>query len=85
MSRKRVEKSKSAACGGTTGRDGLIFCDKQQRDMGFKENCYDRNDNPTEYCDKYAIDESEFMYTARFCQSICENYEDVIGRGEPCD
>lgn len=46
------EHTGHSGCGGTTGRNGLIFCDVQQRDMGFKENCYDRNDNPTEYCDK---------------------------------
>ena len=72
-------------CTGSQGRDGMIFCDVQQLDMGFEENCYDRYDNPSEYCNDHAIDESDFVYTARFCQSICENYEDVIGRGEPCE
>jgi hypothetical protein len=71
-------------CGGTTGREGLIFCDRQQEEMGFQENCYDRNDNPKEYCDNYAIDESDRWYTAEFCQSICDNYEEVINRGEEC-
>lgn len=36
------EHTGHSGCGGTTGRNGLIFCDVQQRDMGFKENCYDR-------------------------------------------
>ncbi|MGC1134214.1 MAG: hypothetical protein WA941_15415 [Nitrososphaeraceae archaeon] len=71
-------------CGGFQGRDGLIFCDKQYEDMGFKENCFDRNDNPKEYCDNYAIDESDRWYKAEFCQSICDNYQEVIGRGELC-
>lgn len=71
-------------CTGFQGRDGLIFCDVQYQDVGFKSNCYDRNDNPREYCDEYAIDESDRWYKAEFCQSICDNYQEVIGRGEPC-
>ena len=72
-------------CGGTQGRDGLMFCDIQQRDMGFKENCYDRNDNPKEYCDKYAVEEADPRYSEWFCEAVCENYEGVIGRDDPCD
>lgn len=79
------EHSGHSRCGGTTGRNGLIFCDVVYADLGIKPSCYDRNDNPERYCDNYAVEESDFMYTARFCQGICENYEDVIGKGEPCN
>jgi hypothetical protein len=72
-------------CIGHDGRDGLIFCDVQEEDVGFKENCYDRNDNPKWYCDNYAVEESAKEWTAEFCLAACINYEDVIGRGEPCD
>ena len=72
-------------CNGHKGRDGSIFCDVQYQDVGYKENCYDRNDNPSEYCDNYAIEESNKEWTAEFCQAVCNNYEDVIVKGEHCD
>lgn len=46
--------------------------------LGFKSNCYDRNDNPSEYCDNYAVEESSKKWTASFCQNICNNYDDVL-------
>jgi hypothetical protein len=59
-----------------------MFCDIQYQDLGYYDNCYDRKDTPDQYCDKYAIDESDRWYTAEFCQGICDNYEAVIDRGE---
>jgi hypothetical protein len=78
------EHPNHSRCVGHDGRDGLIFCDVQEGDVGFKENCYDRNDNPKEYCDNYAVEESAKEWTAEFCLAVCINYEDVIGKGEPC-
>jgi hypothetical protein len=72
-------------CTGFQGRDGLIFCDVQYQDVGYKENCYDRNDNPSEYCDSYAVEESSKEWTAEFCQTVCSNYQDVLAKGELCD
>jgi hypothetical protein len=47
--------------------------------------CYDRNDTPDQYCDKYAEEESSKESTAWFCEAVCSNYEDVLARGEHCD
>ena len=79
-----VEIPGHSRCIGFEGRDGLIFCDVHYQNLGFKSNCYDRNDNPREYCDNYAIDESDRWYKAEFCQSVCDNYQEVISRGELC-
>lgn len=79
------EKPNHSRCVGYQGREGLIFCDEQYQDVGYKENCYDRNDTPDQYCDKYAVGESDKRWEAEFCQSTCENYEDVIGKGDPCE
>lgn len=80
-----AEHPKHSRCVGFEGRDGLIFCDVQYQDVGYKENWYDRNDNPSEYCDNYAVEESSKEWTAEFCQSICSNYQDVLTKGEHCD
>jgi hypothetical protein len=74
------ENPNHSRCDGYLGRDGYIFCDIDPD----ADSCYDRNDDPTKYCDNYAVDESDRWYTAEFCQSICYNYQEVIGRGEPC-
>ena len=37
------------------------------------------------YCDNYAKEESDRWYTAEFCQSVCDNYEDVITKDDPCE
>jgi hypothetical protein len=79
------EHPSHSRCVGFEGRDGLIFCDVAYEDLGYKPGCYDRNDNPRDYCDNYAIDESDRWYTAEFCQIICDNYDAVIGREEPCE
>jgi hypothetical protein len=79
------EHQNHSRCVGFEGRDGLIFCDVQYQDVGYKENCYDRNDNPSEYCDKYAVEESDKKWEAEFCRSVCNNYEAVIARGESCE
>jgi hypothetical protein len=78
------EHPKHSRCVGHDGKDGLIFCDIAYQDLGYKPDCYDRNDNPREYCNNYAIDESDRSYTAEFCQGICNNY-DVIDKGESCE
>jgi hypothetical protein len=76
------EHSNHSRCIGFQGRDGLIFCDVQYQDVGYKSNCYD---NPSEYCDNYAKQESRKEWTTEFCQSVCNNYDDVIVREEQCD
>jgi hypothetical protein len=78
------EHQQHTRCIGHQGRDGLIFCDVQYQDMGFKDNCYDRNDNPKEYCDNYAKEESDRWHKAEFCQAICDNYQEVISKEESC-
>lgn len=66
---------------GERGIEGKIFCDIQYQEEDTKSGCYDRNDTPDQYCDKYAqIEESNW-----FCESVCSNYEEVIARGEHCD
>src|SRR5215211_5482130 len=45
-----------AFCNSEKGRDGLPFCDIV-RNAG---SCYDRNDNPEEYCEKYREDDKDF-------------------------
>ena len=72
-------------CTGSQGRDGNIFCDIQYEDLGYYDNCYDRKDTPKWYCDNYAKEESDRWYTAEFCQSVCDNYEDVITKDDPCE
>jgi hypothetical protein len=79
------EHPNHSRCYGYQGREGNIFCDIQEADVGYLDNCYDRKDSPDQYCDKYAVDESEPEYMREFCQGICENYEDVIDKGEPCE
>jgi hypothetical protein len=79
------EKPNHSRCVGHDGRDGYIFCDVAYADLGYKPSCYDRNDEPTIYCDNYAKEESDKKWEAEFCQSICDNYENVIGKGEPCE
>ena len=74
-----------ARCVGHDGRNGLMFCDVQYEDVGYNENCYDRNDNPTDHCDSYAVEESSKEWTAEFCQTVCSNYQDVLAKGEFCD
>ena len=78
------EHPNHSRCTGFGGRNGLIFCDVAYEDLGYKPGCYDRYDNPTNYCDNYAKEESGQEWTAEFCQSICDNSEGVIGREEPC-
>lgn len=38
---------------GDRGIEGKIFCDIQEQETGSKSGCYDRNDNPEEYCIKH--------------------------------
>jgi hypothetical protein len=77
------EHNETSRCTGYSGREGLMFCDLQFDDVGYRDNCYNRDDNPTEYCDKYAKDESDRPYT-NFCQTVCANYEDVIIKDKEC-
>jgi hypothetical protein len=47
-------------CDGSRGRDGLIFCDIYVTFTGSRiayGGCYDRNDNPFEYCSHFAKEE----------------------------
>src|SRR5918996_3994390 len=74
------ENPNHSRCDGYLGREGLIFCDIDPD----ADPCFDRNDSPRKYCDNYAIDASDKWYTAEFCQAICDNYQEVIGKGEPC-
>jgi len=79
------EHPNHSRCDGFQGRDGNIFCDIQYKDVGYYDNCYDRKDTPKWYCDNYAIDESDRWYTAEFCQGVCDNYEAVVAKGDPCE
>src|SRR5215211_6898190 len=45
-----------AFCNSEKGRDGLPFCDIVRNAVS----CYDRNDNPEEYCEKYREDDKDF-------------------------
>jgi hypothetical protein len=69
---------------GDRGRDGTIFCDVQYQEEGTKSHCYDRNDTPDQYCDKYAQDDAN-KDMSWFCESVCNNYEDVIDKSAHCD
>ena len=47
-------------CDGSRDRDGLIFCDIYATFTGSRiayGGCYDRNDNPVEYCSHFATEE----------------------------
>lgn len=39
---------------------GTPFCDEVANDDDFEGSCYDRNDNPQEYCTKYAQSDEDF-------------------------
>jgi len=45
-----------AFCNGDKGRDGLPFCDIVRDAVS----CYDRNDNPKDYCENYREDDKDF-------------------------
>jgi len=75
------ENPNHSRCDGYLGREGLIFCDIDPD----ADPCFDRNGSPSEYCDKYAVEESEPEYMREFCHSVCKKYDDVIGKGEPCE
>lgn len=51
----------SEYCNSEKGRDGLPFCDL----VSNAESCYDRNDNPEEYCSKYSNSDSDFCKIIR--------------------
>jgi hypothetical protein len=57
-----------AFCNSEKGRNGLPFCDIVRN----VRSCYDRNDNPKEYCEKYREDDRDF------CR-IIEGTDDVSG------
>jgi hypothetical protein len=45
---------------GDRGIEGKIFCDIQYQKEDRKHDCYDRNDNPKEYCEKYRELDADF-------------------------
>jgi hypothetical protein len=55
-------------CNGERGRRGNIFCDIQYQEGG-SGTCYDRNDNPEEYCLTYKDDNNWFFCTK---ENICD-------------
>ena len=64
------------------GKDGLIFCDEYAQLTGSRiayGGCYDRNDSPADYCNNYHQEDADF------CRRICNNYKDVVTKGEYCD
>ncbi len=56
-------------CNSEKGRDGLPFCDLVKN----AGSCYDRNDNPEEYCSKYSNLDSDF----------CQIIKDKVGAFAP--
>jgi hypothetical protein len=47
----------NSLCNSEAGRDGLPFCDLQHDHTG---SCYDRLDEPKQYCAKYGKDDADF-------------------------
>lgn len=43
-------------CNGAIGRNGIPFCDLDIR----PGSCYDRNDNPQDYCEQYGESDKDF-------------------------
>jgi hypothetical protein len=54
------ENPDHSLCNGERGITGTIFCDVQYQEEGSKSACYDRNDNPKEYCEKYRDIDKDF-------------------------
>lgn len=54
------ENPNDSLCNGDRGIDGNPFCDIQYQEEGRKHGCYDRNDNPQEYCEKYREIDDDF-------------------------
>ena len=57
----------NSLCNGERGREGIIFCDIQNQEGEGSETCYDRNDNPEEYCLKYQDDSWNFCTKENIC------------------
>jgi hypothetical protein len=66
---------------GERGREGLIFCDVLYQETGGKgEGCYDRNDNPEQYCLMHPGDPWDFCTT----ENICDQDGSVKPEDEYC-
>lgn len=53
----------NSLCNSEMGRNGIIFCDLYAGLTGSRiayGGCYDRNDNPEDYCEHYREDDEEF-------------------------
>lgn len=77
----------SSLCTGESGRYGSLFCDEYAQLTGSRiayGGYYDRNDNPRSYCDDYAIEEAK-KGLGWFCESVCNNYKEIMAKREGCD
>jgi hypothetical protein len=61
------EDPDDSLCNGERGREGLIFCDVQYQEEGSKSSCYDRNDNPEQYCLMHPGDPWDFCTKENIC------------------
>ncbi len=62
------ETPDNSLCNGERGREGLIFCDVLYQETGGKgEGCYDRNDNPEQYCLMHPGDPWDFCTKENIC------------------
>lgn len=79
----------SPLCTGEKWRGGSIFCDEYAQVTGSRiaiGGCYDRNDNPEEYCVNYQDGKQNFCENTDICDdegNIKSKDPECTGKGSP--